>query len=391
MTVNVDGPKIQLFNDGEALAFPDLNRISKTLTARAWEIPGYMDFFAWQPDSNSGDPNADIVGSGNTYLEKLAFTRGPSLSPRFSSLSVHWYPGAVGVYDGSGGPGASGETPHTKWAFLDGSGGTDFVTLAAAGVGAKRWDYVTIAITESDDDTTPVDFEDATTGAKTTQVLPASRTLKVTIDVVAGTPHPTAPTMPPLTSVPAGAHVLFAALVNNAAITEVRDMTVPAGPVQMHSPAPSVVGLYASGGGWGVLDGGRMGTTSSGAALILPAGPLAGDSLSRLMGLRMCHKLSGGGKVEVVAYAYSNGITGVTVLDDISALFPLDAAEHDTKASLMGGGASGGFTDFGPYWGGGYRGKSPYTARSDQALALRITSGASGDYVTSAQFWTAKG
>lgn len=378
MATSLTRSKVVNFNDGQALAYDDLNAIVRSATSRAWEIPGYWDLWAADFPFDS-TPNTRF--DAPTGINGRVFVKGGGVAPNFSGLTVTPSSGFIGTYVSAAYP--ADTQPVMRWVYLAQADSISF-THAAAGGGNYRYDLITVAMTEAASDSQNVDFKDGTTGALSTQSLNTRRSLTAQFTVTQGVAAGSigAAVIP---NVPVGQCLLYVVLVGPSAIQFVQDVTVPVGQPRFFS-AP--VGSFAisanTGTDWGVAAGQANIVAVAGNKQVVIAVPyFGGDPHARLLSLLMKYRLTAGtGQVEIGSHLYGQSpASGFTPITDITGRFTVDGADHETLVDLRGWPDT---NAAGPYWCHGSMQRTD-TVRGvifpRNTLALRITSGGVGDYV----------
>ena len=348
------------FNDGEEVVESDFNALQNALTLRAWEVPGYADFTAFdQFGGASGDYSQMLAYSTgiSTARNQSVYTRGGGLCPSSAGFVSSLGGGFLGVWaqddhDGYPDTGVSTSARWMRWVFLPPSAWTHVHGAAASG--KYRYDLVTCRVLEGDSGTlTTRSFEDATTGALTTQSFEKQTALTLDLDaataitVGAEGSDPAALTLP---LIPAGRRLLYYVKVSSSAIVGTYDCTIPAGKLITGITFPKNDGVYRS-GTWTDAGLGLIACTTAATVACIPPSQICGDPSVRILGVAVTATLNTGDTVKVQQFPT---VGGPVVLADITSKFTLDGSLHTTLVDLRGLPASTSYVhNYGPVWANG--------------------------------------
>lgn len=380
--------------DGRALTDKDFNDISRNGSRRAWEVPGFADLMAFdllEMEVASKSYGAMFMGDlsvlGYSARKTGCFVRGGGLVPSKTLHTSNIAAGMLGVWNESGtlAPPLSNGDPQLLWAWTDALG-TPFTHNTPAS-GYKRWDLITVRIEELD--VAPGvsrDFQDATTGAYSSQTVTTAKRASVIFTLTEGTPTTGTPVVP---GTPSGEHAVYAILVDGSyggILQQPLDLTIPAGPLKVGTTLPQIHGIYA-GADWAsnpLVQTGNIASVHSGSSdeLFVPAPPgLSGNPFAKLLGAAVVHQFEVGGG------APTNGYCSLVRLDVGVASSSFSQLYDLSTEMLVDGTRKRVFFDFrwaentqpapAPWWGNGTQTKGgiPTSAR---ALGLYFRSSATG-------------
>jgi hypothetical protein len=292
------------YNPGEALRSTDLNLAQKILQERL--ISGYrfydreMEYLSHFPRLNSdttpyfGATYTDAYAIAEHITERV-YCSGYSFAVNANaSLTLTVNPGVLAVYDAILPP---SDSEAVKFARKDTT--TDFVFGAADGAN-PRLDIVTVKIDEATGDSASVNFEDASTRAKSSQSLDKRLVFSPTFTVTAGTPAGS----PSIPAIPAGERLLYVVRIPALATTinqdDIEDHSFPLGG-RIHA----VMVFPDEFVGNGVSTVTSMRTRRPGAAASrwgVMAREFAGDGGARLLGFSSGGLTKDGAGAEVVSH-----------------------------------------------------------------------------------------
>lgn len=369
-----------LFNDGEGLTHGDLNSIVQGATQRAWEWPGYADLFGHAQIAST--IYATSFDSG-TDLYRNVYCRGGGPEMSFSGLTLNISAGFIGVYTDVAPP--VNLTPKMAWAYVTGLAS---VVLSAAPSGQKRFDAITLTMTESSGTPEGRDFKDGVTGALSTTNPNKRKSLTGTLAVTSGSPAVFSLGVTPTTPVTT-TYVIALVLVGDTAIEAVYDCTQPFGRQHALLSIPDKDSIVSTGSNWAPgAEGAMLGTIASGKLFVFPPG-LRGDCTAKLMGLELKYNLAAGAVVELVAVEPTN-IAGATTLRAIQSLLTLGSATT-TRLDFRGYPIfQGGGDRFHTYWAHGENIKRGSLSNWGKSLALKITNNGTSDSVSWVRWLFAK-
>lgn len=355
--------------DGRVIADADLNEIGNGATRRAWEVPGYANLLGFDQVTSTDYDTVFFNGTAEYKYGRArgVFTVGGGLQPRSSVLGVSMGAGMLGVWnDSTPDPPTASGVCQMMWVHTDGASG---VTCDDEATGYKRWDLIYCTIAEANASTVLRHWEDATTGAKTSESVVPARVMTVTLAIVKGTAsNAGAETVP---AIPAGAHALYAAHVDGdaggadiAGISELLDFTIPVGPLRKVLQ-PGTDGAFQD-DQWSSVASGKITSLTTGTRIYayFRAPGLCGQGEARLLRLRLSHKIATGGTCKLVK---TDATLGVTVLADLSGSLAPDGSDKVMDVDVRGypANALGGV-----YWGNG--GQIKDQSASSSGLALQI-------------------
>ena len=381
------GNSLVLFNDGEEVVESDFNALQNALTERAWEMPGWHDMAAFDQFGSTYE-TAFIYGPGDGRKYGV-FTKGGGLLPSYSGLGSSLAGGLIGIWstpmDGTP-PVDPTVARAVRWVSL--WGGEWSHTHDAAGSGKYRYDIVTCKIDEGDSGTLiSRSFEDATTGALTTQNCDKQTAL--TLDLVAATAvtkgteaaSEGAATIP---AIPSGRHLLYYVLVHYTAIEKVFDCTIPAGSLITGTMFPvQGYGRYPVWTESGLI----ITSTTNSEAVLLPPPEITGDPSVRVLGFCMSATLKATDTVQMVALDPVAGTTA-NIGPALSTQFTRDSGPHTQMIDLRGLPAS---TGCGPMWANGAATKQNVPAGDTKTLAICVTAAGSGTVIRVVTWYAIRG
>jgi hypothetical protein len=375
--------------DGRAITDVDLNAISNNMTRRAWEIPGYADIIAFdQIEQTDAIDYAMIWQAYNSSNARSGgvFTRGGGLQPyRFNALQTSIRGGLLGVWNMAGTqlPPAPDGVANMMWLQIHGTSSGSFprVTHDDCAAGHQRWDLVVCTVSEVDSAAVQRHWEDAVTGAKTSQGVVPAKKMELSYSVVKGTPVTTAVAPDPpgynasVPQLPAGQHVLYAVLIDGdqggadvADIKEYRDLTIPTGRLRkVMQPASTAV----RDADWtvGTVDHSATTTATSAPAEIVFFPPFSGDGEVRILAVKIAYKLASG-SYTAFRRMTCNSPGGQQLIMDITRYLNTDGADHETLLDLRGA-PSLAQNPLSAFWAGGARIKEEALTNTGIALQLK--------------------
>jgi len=321
--------------DGRVITDTDLNEISRNMSRRAWEVPGYAGLVGFDELTTTAVrtyADAFSVGAVPMYSRiRGVYTFGRGLEVSMSSLGTSVGAGFLGCY-------MDGAMPSVP--ALSGAGKMHWVTIVpsdiaythdAAASGKTRWDLITVALSEINASTVTRHFKDAVSGQVSSQAVIPARQTTMAATLTKGEESSGTPTMP---SVPAGGHVLYAAKVSDTAVTEVWDFTLPMG-VLKNSLTFGRDGIsFSTDWDFGALDFECSSKSGIGGTVhLFPPEGLRGDPAARIIGLQVTYTLFSGfrvylSKMEIESSSASSDMC------EITSLFTIDEALHSTVIDL---------------------------------------------------------
>lgn len=358
--------------DGRALTDIDLNNVSVNMTRRAWEVPGYASLIGHGEigSSAASDYSTVFAGTSQRALKYGVFTIGRGLEVSSSGMGTSVGAGFLGIWDDPTGPAPPPASGANRMKWVSVADEDIAVTHVAAASGKTRWDLVCVTPSEVNASTVARHFQDATTGARSSQSVVPARYPTVAVSVVSGDEDDPASTdMPYLTDLD-GEHVLYGVLVSDSAIVSVWDFTVPMGTLKdgvtlgcEGVPSGSEVASPA----WEVAQNQpsmKSVPAAAGELLLFPPAHVRGSSSSLLLGVKITHKLYSGNTVKLSVYP--TAATGyIDDLTDISASITRDGSKRAKMLDLRGVPAS---ENMRPLWMNGTAKKGAV----DSMLCLRI-------------------
>lgn len=349
-----------LFNNGEGLEYTDLNALQDYATALLNDgiiqekINGHLSsnyLYIGGPEScapiNSGTPlRSEHVGGMVWQLPSGATVDGvdPALLAYYITTNEF-------------------QTDH-----------------AAQHATLERWDIVCLQLAYADGASTSRDFRDSSTNALTTTTVNKKRRVTCTKQVVQGVNAAVGSAVEP--AVPVGYVKWYAVRIEpvsagagNLNDDYYRDYSVPLnycgdtqGAGEFHNSTFGTSSLFR-----------RIATGAGQICYIVPHLPRN----SRLLWVELTNLLTGGSTVEIVRITPTAGGFSENLVKDISSI--TSAGGMDTKLASL---ASDAIWDRSHANRGGTLSSATAT---DQLLAIKVTSGASGDQISKARFFYAKG
>jgi hypothetical protein len=379
MTTYAHGSERTIFADGEGITSSDLNQISLNSSQRAWEYPGYADILAFDACPGAGDFQAFSSDLSEGRYGGV-FTLGGGLLAQTTGTARQSLlgDGFAGIWDGAGNllssprPAATGmswianQSTDSPWSKIH-----DVATA-----GNTRYDLVHCAVSRELVSATR-DYQDAATGAKTSQSTDFAEALRLDIQVTKGTESTGTPTMP---SLPSDRHALYAVRVSSSAITEVHDFVIPRGPLTTTlSNLPSAA-FNVDESAWASFSSPALLSKAGGAgyAYVFPPEGLCGNPNARLLGLRVVHRSLVGDTFSLVNRFFDGNETE-TVLLDFSDALTIDGVATTRFENVDFRGLPALTTYPQPFWGHGKHDRGP---NLDHTLALKLgTAGGLGSCI----------
>lgn len=362
--------------DGRVITDTDLNEISRNMTRRAWEFPGYAGLIGF-----------DQVGSSYTgAFEGLliysrirgVYTYGEGLKPTFSGLGSSIGAGFLGCYMDGDTPTRPAAYGACKMHWVAAADGDIAYTHDAAASGKTRWDLITVALSEVNASTVPRHFKDAVTGQVSSQAVIPARQTTMAATLTKGEESSGTPTMP---SVPSGGHVLYAVKVSDSAIVDLWDFTLPVGNLR-ESIVLARTGITfrdewvveaAADGAFGMISS----LPHQGDLFVLPPPELMGSRSTLILGASVHHSLASTCTVSLCRLAMQESDQGHIDIIDISSSFQMDSTLRRTTLDFCG--YPGINKDKPPIWACGM----PRKGETNSTIALRFNSDAQGHSATS--------
>lgn len=365
-------------SEGFAIVGQDLDDISLNGTRRAWEMPGYADLLGFdQPD--------DIYGSATIYQDVFdgtfararqwgVFTKGGGISPiGVGQLGSTVGAGMLGLWTDTSTVTPPQDSGANKmlWVMMDGSG--PVMSHDASDVGTSRYDLVQVAVSEANGPTVQRDFEDATTGAKTSATPVTYKTVSLTFSVKKGTPSGSIPGVP---APDAGCKVVYAALITGTSISSYLDFTVPAGLIKVfttpasHAITPGTNGLWTRGD----TPGSMVASGDNQIMYLVP--PFGGNGEARILGVRLRYSLSSGSEAKFTSFSAFLGSDVAIGIANVAVDGNLHNHFLDVRG-LPGVTADPSFIEnplASPLWAGGQQTKT-FISQSATALYIKAKNG----------------
>lgn len=349
--------KTKLFNDGEALEHGDLNDAQNYLRAQLWDTVGTIARL-----QDTGARNGTGVAIAEPADAVFAVGYGGAPMPHDITYLGNGTTRLISNYRGvvmqrvAGEP-LSGNVPAMLAYYA--TEGEWAATLAANVAADPRCDIGVIRLSYLDGDSTTRHFEDATTRAKSSQVMNKAANVRCEFQVIQGVPDPLAPEP----SVPSGWGKVWSATVYPGAtvitLDRLRDHRFPIGTSHVDVPMSIMVPGSRSSGTWAIPDLNNLNYSiwltgmPSGADVFVPA--LGARPSQRLLGVQFVTRNANSSKWVL---GLPRGITGPD-FDGGASNIRLDAKHHDVTEKLLPATASGnttmatGLLKDVPLWGNG--------------------------------------
>jgi hypothetical protein len=378
------------FSEGEEVVEGDFNALQNCLTERAWEVPGMADLTAFdevgQAYSDAFSDNGALWAARNYGV----FTRGGGLLPSAAGLVSSLGGGVVGIWSNPGNlppevlvdgvlHDDSTASRTMRWVFLSGS--TWSYTHGATSSGQYRVDIVTCKIDEGAAWPTSRSFQDAVTGALTSQS--PYKQMALTLDLDASTAvtvgaEAASAAAAIIPAIPTGRRLLYYVLVHDSAMT-VFDCTIPVGSLITAITLPVNSAIYRAGPAPWVEDysliGGLTGSYSTGAAVAfcIPPESITGDPSVRILGALVTARLTADHTVHIQSNA-THGAWSPSDIADVTGLFTRDGQYHSTLIDLRGlphgAGSLPAVAGIGPVWANGAHTKVKNTAGDQNSIGI---------------------
>lgn len=321
--------------DGRVITDTDLNAISKNMTRRAWDIPGYAGLVGFDELSTTvvrSYADAFDIGAVPMYARiRGVYTFGRGLQVSMSGLGTSVASGMLGCYMDGATPSRPAASGDYKMHWVEVASGDIAYTHDVAASGKTRWDIITVALADVNASTVTRHFKDAVTGQVSSQAVVPARVTAMTATLTKGEESSGTPTMP---SVAAGGHVVYAAKVSDTAVTDVWDFTLPVG-VLKNSMTFGRDGIsFSTDWDFGALDFECSSKSGIGGTVhLFPPDGLRGDPAARIIGLQVYYALYSGfrvylSKMEVESASASSDMC------EITGLFTMDGNPHSTVIDL---------------------------------------------------------
>ena len=331
--------KLLLFNDGEGVAEDDWNDLQKLLTFRAWDAIGQYSKGA----ASQGHP----LAASATFKDRFTtpgtwggVTGGPTFcfgadfaftGKTTTDLTIN--PGFIGR---NGKTTRAANVPSMEWVYVDDDTGTPTFTVDVNAGGGDRYDALSIAFTETDEETESRDFKDGTTGALSTTTPAKARNIVATITLTAGTEGGA------IAVIPAGEHLLcyVKVLSSTSIIDEIFDYTIPINNISVEQSSPAIQAIWTDMGGAGSADwvrqgGGTIAAGVSGPRNLYLHPPSHSNPHARILAIELSYKLNAASTVVLVSGAFAgSGALEVVLGIDISSLLTRDDTLNKTVIEL---------------------------------------------------------
>jgi len=377
------GNGLILFSDGEEVVEGDFNALQNCLTERAWEVPGMADLTAFDEFGQLYTYAFSDNGALWTARNCGVFTRGGGLLPSASGLVSSMAGGMIGIWSNPlNRPSSDPTAARTmRWVYLSGSAWSH--THAATSSGQYRIDIVTCKIDEAAAVLTPRSFQDATTGALTSQSFNKQTVLALDLDAstavtVGDEAASAAAAIVP--AIPSGRRLLYYVVVHDSTMTAY-DCTIPAGSLITAITLPVNSAIYRNGGGaWTEDYANNMGyllaptTVGAATAFCVPPPSIAGDPSVRILGALVTAYLHSGDTVRVERSPTAlGGAWSPTTMAEITSLFTT-GGYHSVLVDLRGlpNGASSppAVKGLGPLWASGATTKAKDTGGDVNTIGI---------------------
>lgn len=373
------GSNRTIFSDGEGITSGDLNDISKNAIRRAWEVPGVAGLMAFDQVAAT---YADAFKSVSVIQGRNAgvFTIGGGLCPTSSAEISYMGYGPIAIWTEETAvtpPPATGDG-LLLWGIVD-SGFS--VTHDNPATDLYRWDLITVSASEIDVEIVTRDYKDATTGAETSEDVVRAKKVQFAYTVTKGEEGATgAVAVPPRPG--SSERYLYAAKVqygeSGPSVVELRDYTIPVGPLRSASQVAShaVDGLsgIAFDDVWTFLQDGTLQAASdvTAATACLSPPPEVCQPHVRILGVTLAYEInnsSGAGDPASVKLKRRtlDGSTADVEIQDIGTLFmTFDGAKRRAFMDLRGLPSA---SDFKPsLWGNGKTSKEMVSTSLAQTM-----------------------
>lgn len=351
--------KTKLFNDGEALEHGDLNDAQNYLRAQLWDTIGTI---ARLQDTGARNGTAVAIAEPTDAVFAVGYGGAPmphdiTYLGNVTTRLISNYRGVVMQRVGS--EPLSGNVPAMLAYYA--TEGEWAATLAANVAADPRCDIGVIRLSYLDGDSTTRHFEDATTRAKSSQVMNKAQNVRCEFQVIQGVPGATAPEP----AVPSGWGKVWSATVYPSdtiiKLDSLRDHRYPIGTTHIDVPMSALLpNVVASVGTWAVSDLAVLNyavdltALSGGAAnVFIPA--FGSRPSQRLLGVQLVSRHANYSKWVL---GVPRGVAGA-IFDGGASNIRLDARYHDVTEKLLPATASGsttlatGLLKDVPLWGNG--------------------------------------
>lgn len=321
--------------DGRVLTDTDLNAISKNMTRRAWEIPGYAGLVGFDELSITvvrSYADAFDIGAVPMFARiRGVYTFGRGLQVSMSGLGTSVASGMLGCYMDGATPSRPDASGDYKMHWVEVASGDIAYTHDVAASGKTRWDIITVALADVNASTVTRHFKDAVTGQVSSQSVIPARATALTATLTKGEESSGNPTMP---SVPAGGHVVYAAKVSDTAVTDAWDFTLPVGVLKNSMTFGRDGVSLASDWDFGALDFECSSKSGIGGTVhLFPPEGLRGDPAGRIIGLQVTYTLFTGFRVYLSKVEIESDVASSDMCE-ITSLFTIDEALHSSVIDL---------------------------------------------------------
>lgn len=347
-----------LFNDGEALDYGDLNDLQDRLMLRMWDHRYYERAIRAIDDS---DTYAAEYGTP-TLVDARAFCFGVGGgldSSAGTSLTQTLNPGVIGTYPSTSPPGSAG----AAFRFVEiGEGEVSFTLDNNVGGGAIRFDLISFKVDQAAANNVARDFQDAITGALSSQLLDKATRLSASFTLTKGTPGAGVP------ATPAGEVALLAFGINDGASVInsffTQDYRFPLDGIQEYV-VPANQGFTDTGTVWTGTEARRSSVDAGASRYVIPCPVRKG----RLIGVAIQCDISTSSAWRLASWG-RNSYTQANLAFGADVSFPGSAVSYPIPESV-------------PVWANG---TSRGNVASSRGLALTIESLAASEHIDVVKF-----